>query len=201
MSIEDARAEAEKFGLDLIEVAPEAQPPVCRIFDYGKFRYEQQKKQKEAQKKARQMDVKGIRVRPNTDEHDLAVKTRQAIKFLRHGDKVKFTVIFRGPELRHTEIGQKQLEHFMAQLSDYAIVDQPPRMEGRRMTMVLEPKKNMPPASLDGGERGEKSRAKDEDKESRSEAPASDGQRADLASQLQTESLAVQEEPSSETTP
>lgn len=144
MPIQGALAEAEKRDLDLIEVAPDAKPPVCRIIDYGKFRYEQRKKLKDAQKKSKQTELKGIRVRPNTDDHDLDFKAKNALKFLRKGDKVKFTVIFRGPELRHKEIGQHQLEGFISRLTDYAIVDQPPRMEGRRMTMVLEPRKIMP---------------------------------------------------------
>ena len=145
MPIQAALAEAEKRGLDLIEVAPDGKPPVCRIIDYGKFRYEQRKKLKDAQKKSKQTELKGIRVRPNTDSHDLDFKSKNALKFLRKGDKVKFTVIFRGPELRHKEIGTKQLEGFISRLTDYAIVDQSPRMEGRRMTMVLEPRKVMPP--------------------------------------------------------
>lgn len=145
MPIQAALAEAEKRGLDLIEVAPDGKPPVCRIIDYGKFRYEQRKKLKDAQKKSKQTELKGIRVRPNTDDHDLNFKAKNALKFLRKGDKVKFTVIFRGPELRHKEIGQQQLERFIERLTDYAIVDQHPRMEGRRMTMVLEPRKVMPP--------------------------------------------------------
>jgi len=145
MALQAALAEAEKRSLDLIEVAPDGKPPVCRIIDYGKFRYEQRKKLKDAQKKSKQTELKGIRVRPNTGDHDLDFKSKNALKFLRKGDKVKFTVIFRGPELRHKEIGQKQLEGFISRLADYAIVDQSPRMEGRRMTMVLEPKKVMPP--------------------------------------------------------
>lgn len=190
MAIQDAMAEAEKRGLDLIEVAPDGKPPVCRIIDYGKFRYEQRKKQKEAQKKSKQTELKGIRVRPNTDDHDLDFKSRNAIKFLRKGDKVKFTVIFRGPELRHKDIGQKQLERFIANLADYATVDQPPRMEGRRMTMVLEPKKIMPPPPP---EQGAKPSAKDEDKTSREQAPTGDGERPGSAPEQQAEPPAVEE--------
>ncbi len=195
MSIQDALAEAERRALDLIEVAPDGKPPVCRIIDYGKFRYEQRKKQKEAQKKSKQNEIKGIRVRPNTDDHDLDFKSKNALKFLRHGDKVKFTVIFRGPELRHKDIGQKQLERFIANLADYAIVDQPPRMEGRRMTMVLEPKKVMPPASP---EQGAKSSAKDEDATSREQAPAGDGERPDSPPIQQAEPPTVQEDAQNE---
>lgn len=195
MAIQEALAEAEKRSLDLIEVAPDAKPPVCRIIDYGKFRYEQRKKQKEAQKKSKQNEIKGIRVRPNTDDHDLDFKSRNAIKFLRHGDKVKFTVIFRGPELRHKEIGQKQLERFIANLAEYATVDQPPRMEGRRMTMVLDPKKVMPPAST---EQGAKPSVKDEDETSSEQASAGDGHGPDSAPLQQAEPPVVEERPQDE---
>jgi translation initiation factor IF-3 len=140
LAVEDALGEARDRGLDLIEVAPQADPPVCRIMDYGKFRYEQQKKEKESQKKSRQVEVKTIRVRPNTDDHDLAYKMRNARKFLERGRKVKFNVIFRGPELRHTHIGRRQLEYFAQECRDLADVDQSPRMEHRNMTMLLTPK-------------------------------------------------------------
>jgi len=140
MSIAQARAEAERYSLDLIEVAPEADPPVCRIMDYGKFRYEAQKKAKETAKKSKQTELKGIRVRPNTDEHDMAFKVRNALRFLRKGDMVKFNVIFRGPELRHKEVGLQQLNAFIEATKEVAEVEVPPRMEGRQMTMVLRPK-------------------------------------------------------------
>lgn len=195
MTIQDALAEAEKRELDLIEVAPDGKPPVCRIIDYGKFRYEQRKKAKDAQKKSKQTELKGIRVRPNTDDHDLGFKSRAAEKFLRKGDKVKFTVIFRGPELRHKEIGQQQLEHFIALLAEVATVDQPPRMEGRRMTMVLEPKKGLAP------EQGDSKSAKDEDQKGREQAPASDGQRPSSVPEPEAQPPAVQEEPASEAAP
>ena len=140
MSLREALAEARARGLDLIEVAPQADPPVCRIMDWGKFRYEQQKKAREAHKKSRHVEVKAIRVRPNTDDHDIEYKMRNARRFLEKGNKVKFNVIFRGPELRHREIGQRQLERFIEGLSDVAQVEQPPHMEGRQMIMVLEPR-------------------------------------------------------------
>lgn len=143
MSIHDARRAAEDRELDLIEVAPNAKPPVCRIMDWGKFRYEQRKKAKESQKKSRQTEMKMLRVRPNTDDHDIGFKMRNARKFLTKGNKVKFTVIFRGPELRHREIGEQQLKLFIEGCQDLAQVDQPPRMEGRRMTMVLEPRPDL----------------------------------------------------------
>lgn len=128
------------YGLDLIEVAPNADPPVCRIMDYGKFRYEQQKKAKEAAKKSKSTEIKSIRVRPNTDDHDIEFKLRKAIEFLQDGNKVKFNVIFRGPELRHKEIGRQQLQRFIDGAAEVAQVDVAPRMEGRQMTMMLRPK-------------------------------------------------------------
>lgn len=143
MSVEDARRKAEERELDLIEVAPNAKPPVCRIMDYGKFRYDARKKAKEAQRKQKQTEVKMVRVRPNTGGHDLTFKMKNARKFLVKGNKVKFNVIFRGPELRHKEIGQHQLEVFIEGCKDIAQVDQPPRMEGRRMTMILEPRPDL----------------------------------------------------------
>jgi translation initiation factor IF-3 len=140
MPTTQALEEARGRGMDLIEVAPSADPPVCRIMDHGKFRYEQRKKAKEAKKKSKQTDVKSIRVRPNTDRHDIEFKMRNAIKFLKKGDLVKFNVIFRGPELRHKDIGRDQLLKFVEGCSEYGDVEQPPRMEGRRMTMLLRPK-------------------------------------------------------------
>jgi len=140
MPAEKALEEAKQRGLDLIEVAPNADPPVCRIMDHGKFRYEQKKKAKESKKKSRQMQVKTIRVRPNTDDHDVQFKMRNACRFLGAGDMVKFNVIFRGPELRHKEIGREQLQKFIDGCAEFSEVEQAPRMEGRRMTMVLRPK-------------------------------------------------------------
>jgi len=140
MPTRQAYEEAKKRGLDLIEVAPNADPPVCRIMDHGKFRYEQQKKAKETKKKSKQTQLKTIRLRPNTDEHDVGFKMRNARKFLGKGDMVKFNVIFRGPELRHKDRGADQLKKFAEGCEDIAILEQPPRMEGRRMTMVLRPR-------------------------------------------------------------
>jgi translation initiation factor IF-3 len=140
MPTKQAVMEAKKRGLDLIEVAPNADPPVCRMMDHGKFRYEQQKKAKEAKKKSKQTQLKSIRVRPNTDEHDVNFKMRNARKFLEKGDMVKFNVIFRGPELRHKDRGAQQLKRFAEGCEEVAVIEQPPRMEGRRMTMVLRPK-------------------------------------------------------------
>ena len=140
MPTQQALEQATQRGLDLIEVAPNADPPVCRIMDHGKFRYEQQKKAKEAKKKSKQTQLKTIRVRPNTDDHDVNFKMRNARKFLEKGDMVKFNVIFRGPELRHKDRGAQQLKKFAEGCEEVAIIEQPPRMEGRRMTMVLRPR-------------------------------------------------------------
>lgn len=129
-----------RYGLDLIEVAPSAEPPVCRIMDYGKFRYQQQKKDKDAVKKSKHNEIKHIRVRPNTGDHDINFKLRNAYKFLGQGHKVRIFVIFRGPELRHKEIGRQQLERFIEGCAEVADVDQPPRMQGRMMALVLRPK-------------------------------------------------------------
>lgn len=140
MEIAQARAAAEAAGLDLIEVAPDAKPPVCRLLDWGRFRYEQKKKAREAQKKAKQIEVKSIRIRPNTDDHDIDFKTRNAIKFLKKGDKVSCIVIFRGPELRHRDIGERQLNRLAEGCTEFCVIEVPPHMEGRRMLMLLSPK-------------------------------------------------------------
>jgi translation initiation factor IF-3 len=140
LSLQQALDIARQKGLDLIEVAPQGDPPVCRIVDWGKFRYEQQKKSREAQKKSRQVEIKHLRVRPNTDDHDIDYKLRNARRFLEKGNKVKFNVIFRGPELRHREIGERQLARFVEGLTDIATVSQFPHMEGRQMILILEPK-------------------------------------------------------------
>ena len=140
LPIKQAWEEAMRRGLDLIEIAPNAKPPVCRIMDYGKFRYEQQKKAKEAAKKSSHGEVKSLRVRPNTGDHDINFKLRKAVKFLQDGNKVKFNVIFRGPELRHKDIGPQQLQRFIHGCDPVGQVDLAPRMEGRQMTMLLRPK-------------------------------------------------------------
>ena len=139
MPTPQAIEEAKKRDLDLIEVAPNGDPPVCRMMDHGKFRYEQRKKAKDAKKKSRQSQVKGIRIRPNIDHHDIGFKMRNAIKFLTKGDMVKFNVIFRGPELRHKEIAREKLQQFIDGCEEVGEVYQAPRMEGRRMTMILRP--------------------------------------------------------------
>ena len=130
---------AEERGLDLVEVAPNAVPPVCRILDYGKFRYEQTKKEREARKHQKQAELKEVRLKPKTDDHDLEIKAKQARKFLLAGDKVKFTVRFRGREMAHPDIGREMLEQIAEELRDVATVEQRPLMEGRALSLLLAP--------------------------------------------------------------
>ncbi|MBO9326754.1 MAG: translation initiation factor IF-3 [Roseiflexus sp.] len=137
--IRDALSMAEERGLDLVEVAPNAVPPVCRILDYGKFCYEQSKKEREARKNQKQVEVKQIRLEPKTNEHDLEVKAKQARRFLLEGDKVKFNLRFRGREIFHQEIGLEMLERMAEELRDISVVEQRPTMEGRVLTLLLAP--------------------------------------------------------------
>jgi translation initiation factor IF-3 len=139
VQLREALAIAEERGLDLMEVAPNAVPPVCRIVDYGKFRYEQTKKDREARKNQKQAELKEVRLKPKTDDHDLEVKAKQARKFLLAGDKVKFTVRFRGREIFHPDIGREMLEQMAEELRDVATVEQRPLMEGRALSLMLAP--------------------------------------------------------------
>lgn len=132
---------AASYSLDLVEIAPDATPPVCKIIDFGKFMYEKKKKEKEAKKKQHTMQVKELRFRPNTDDHDLEFKTRHARGFLNDGDKVKATVQFRGRDMLFTEKGSELLENLAEELSDIAEIESKPTMEGRRMIMILTPSK------------------------------------------------------------
>jgi len=131
---------AGNAGLDLVEISPNADPPVCKILDYGKFKYEEQKKKNEARKKQKIIEVKEIKLRPSIDDHDYAVKMRSMNKFIEEGDKVKVTMRFRGRELAHQELGMNVLIRVRDDLEAIAKVEQMPRMEGRQMTMVMSPK-------------------------------------------------------------
>ncbi len=141
ISLADALAEAAKAGLDLVEVSPTAAPPVCRIMDYGKFRYQQSKKVQISKKSQTVIQVKEIRLRPKTEEHDLEVKIKHIRKFLEQRNKVKITMMFRGREIAYTELGRKIMEDIKETLADGAVIDQHPRLEGRNMIMILSPKK------------------------------------------------------------
>lgn len=141
LSITDALAMASKVGLDLVEVAPNSAPPVCRVMDYGKYRYQQSKKLQDARKSQTTIQVKEIRIRPKTEEHDLEVKVKHIKKFLSQGDKVKITMMFRGREIAYTDIGRKMMEEIKTALDGMCAIDQQPRLEGRNMIMIVAPKK------------------------------------------------------------
>ncbi len=140
MGVREAQQRAFAVGLDLVEISPNAEPPVCKILDYGKFKYEQQKKKNEAKKKQKIVEIKEVKVRPNIDDHDYQVKLRSMKSFIEEGDKVKVTLRFRGREMAHQEIGVKVLERIRADLEAATKVEQMPRMEMRQMVMVLSPK-------------------------------------------------------------
>lgn len=141
VSTREALAMAEEEGLDLVEIAPNSDPPVCRIMDFGRFLFDQKKKRSEAKKKQKQVQVKEIKFRPGTDEGDYQVKLRNLTRFLNDGDKAKVTMRFRGREHAHRELGLELLKRIEADLADISVVEQEPLMEGRQMVMVLSPKK------------------------------------------------------------
>ncbi len=147
MKTRDAMAMARTLNLDLVEVAPNAQPPVCRLLDYGKYRYEQSKKEKEARKGQKVIVVKEVRLRPKIDDHDLETKGKQARGFLEDGHKVKMTVLFRGREMAHQEIGREVLNHMIEMLKDVATIEQMPRVEGRNMTLFMSKATTTKPAA------------------------------------------------------
>ncbi|PWM78525.1 MAG: translation initiation factor IF-3 [Phascolarctobacterium sp.] len=140
MSGRDAQQLAYEKHLDLVEIAPTAKPPVCRIMDYGKYRYEQQKREKESRKKQKTFDIKEVKLRPGIEEHDFNVKFKNAVRFLEDGDKVKVTIMFRGRELSHPELGEVLLNKMAAQLKDTAVVERQPKLEGKNMIMIVAPK-------------------------------------------------------------
>ncbi|UTV80504.1 translation initiation factor IF-3 [Acidithiobacillus sp. YTS05] len=139
--LHEALAAAEEADLDLVEIAPQAVPPVCRVMDYGKFRFQESKRQHEARKKQKQSQVKEIKFRPRTDDADYQIKLRNIIRFLEDGDRAKVTLRFRGREMSHPELGMELLNRVEADLQEMGVVEQRPRMEGRQMVMVIAPKK------------------------------------------------------------
>ncbi|MCH8925277.1 MAG: translation initiation factor IF-3 [Proteobacteria bacterium] len=140
VSKDEAIERAEDAGMDLVEISPSADPPVCKILDYGRFKYQDQKKKNEARKKQKTIDIKEIKMRPNIDQHDYDVKMRSINRFIADGDKVKVTMRFRGREMVHQELGLKVLDRVRDQLDEVAKVEQFPKMEGRQMIMVVAPK-------------------------------------------------------------
>ena len=139
MATKDALQMAADAGVDLVEVAPNAKPPVCRLMDYGKYQYQQQKRRQETKKKQVQIQLKEVKLRPKTDEHDLETKIKNTRRFLAKGDRVKVTVFFRGREIVHKEYGEELLKRFENELADEAKIEQAPKMEGRTMFMILSP--------------------------------------------------------------
>ncbi|WP_197737335.1 translation initiation factor IF-3 [Aquicella siphonis] len=141
ISIHEARRISEEAGLDLVEVSPEAKPPVCRIMDYGKYKFQMSKRKAAAKKKQKQIQIKEVKLRPATEEADYQVKLRSIMKFLENGDKSKVTVRFRGREMSHPELGMQLLERMQKDLTEYGMVEQHPKFEGRQIVMILGPKK------------------------------------------------------------
>ncbi|MEO0586004.1 MAG: translation initiation factor IF-3 [Planctomycetota bacterium] len=146
VDVNDARDRARHAGLDLVEVAPKADPPVCKIMDYGKWKYAQRKKEQKAKSHAKQSELKGMRLRPKIDSHDLGIKVAKARTFLEDGDKVQFTMLFRGREMAHQDLGMKTMREVFDTLQDVAKVEAMPKMQGRRMTMLLTPDRKKPAA-------------------------------------------------------
>ena len=142
ISPEKALQLAEQAGLDLVEISPNASPPVCKIMDFGKYKYETQKKESEARKKQKTIEIKEIKFRPNTDTHDYEVKMRSVMKFLQGGDKVKITLRFRGREMAHADLGRKLLERVAEDVTEHGKIEAIPRLEGRQMVMMINPIKN-----------------------------------------------------------
>ncbi|AJX45026.1 translation initiation factor IF-3 [Burkholderia mallei] len=141
MRLAEAFRKSEELDVDLVEIAPQAAPPVCRLMDYGKFKYQEAKKQHEAKLKQKVIQVKEVKFRPGTDDGDYNVKLRNLVRFLEEGDKTKITLRFRGREMAHQEIGMRMLERLRGDLDEVGQVEQMPKMEGRQMIMVLSPKK------------------------------------------------------------
>lgn len=138
--LKEALRRAEELHLDLVEVAPQAKPPVCRIMDFGKFRYEQQKREKETKKKQKVITVKEVKLRPNIEEHDFNVKLKNAQRFIEEGNKVKVTIMFRGRELSHPELGRQLLMKMSDLMKEFVNVERMPKLEGKNMIMILSPK-------------------------------------------------------------
>jgi len=143
MPTRDAMKMAEERQLDLVEIAPQAKPPVCRIMDFGKYKYEQSKREKEARKKQRIIELKEIKMRPNIEDHDFYVKVKNAVRFLKDGDKVKATMVFRGREIVHTQLGRQLLVRMAEELKDLCNIERQPKLEGKNMIMILSSKQDI----------------------------------------------------------
>ncbi len=191
---------ARERGLDLVEVAPNAMPPVCRLMDYGKFRYEQSRKERESRRHQHVIELKEVRIRPKIDDHDLATKGRQAAKFLNAGDKVKLTVLFRGREMAHPDLGKALLDQLADQLRPHGTIEAAPRMEGRTMTMFMAPLKAKVSVAdrererdKEGNRAREQQAAEDENAQGSQEAVQDHGDREDHAHEGHEEPQPAQE--------
>jgi translation initiation factor IF-3 len=156
VSTQDALRRAEELDLDLVEVAPQADPPVCRIMDYGKFKYERAVRQKEARKRQARIEVKEIKFRPKIDRHDYETKKGHVVRFLQAGARVKVTIMFRGREMAHTELGQRILERLTEDVKELATVDAPSKLDGRNMIMVLAPVRRPAPRPVPPSDNGQR---------------------------------------------
>ncbi len=156
---DEAKRMAREADLDLVEVNPKARPPVCKIMDFGKFKYEEKKRANEARKRQAQIALKEIKMRPKTDDHDIAFKVKHVRRFLEEGNKVKLTVRFRGREITHPETARRQIDIIVAEVEDIAQVETRPRMEGRTMTAILAPRKRAESRASSGGPKVERRRA------------------------------------------
>ncbi len=143
MSVKEAQKMANESHLDLVKVAPQAKPPVCRIMDYGKYKYERSKKEREARKNQKIISIKEVRLSPKIEEHDLNVKKRNTEKFLLKGDKVKVSIRFRGREMNHTDLGREIMERFARDLEELAVIEKQPKLEGKNMIMIIAPKQTI----------------------------------------------------------
>ncbi len=166
MPTREALRRAEEQHLDLVEVAPKAKPPVCRIMDFGKYRYEQQKREKEAKKKQKVINIKEVKLRPHIEQHDFDVKLKNALRFIQEGNKVKVTIMFRGRELSHQELGREVLARVAETLGDQVTVERNAKLEGKNMTMIISPKaqkssKKKPQQTQQTDSKGGNSNAKD----------------------------------------
>lgn len=194
----DALEMARERGLDLVEVAPNAVPPVCRLMDYGKFRYEQSRKERESRRNQHVIELKEVRIRPKIDDHDLETKGRQAAKFLDGGDKVKLTVLFRGREMAHPDIGKGLLDQLADFLRPHGAIEQTPRLEGRAMTMMLNPlKAKTSQQERENGARREETKA--ENPQGREEAVQDHGDGQDHDGPRHEEPLPPSEGPEGQT--
>lgn len=155
ISISEALTKAELSGLDLVEISPNAEPPVCKIIDYGKFRYQQTKKEKESKKTQHQVKVKEVKIKPNTDEHDLMTKLKHAREFLTKGNKVRITCVFRGREMQHPEIGMNAVKRMIEDLSDLSTPEAEPKLLGKNLSVVMAPGAKKKPQPVEKQPKGE----------------------------------------------